>query len=453
MNTQSSIRAFSEKNFIFFTINFIVGFGFVSTILTITNLKALGLITILLTSFITLGIVLVFSRLAAVYSEEYGGSYYYAKKIGDSKAKKLFAFWVGWSQFMQGPILSAAGPLFLATAISVITDNQMVISIVRGISFLFYILLMFISTFGLKLSTKVIYLSAIIKWTIIFLALLLSAYLAFKNPSYSTNFSGLIDKPKSEYAYLISSSVISFMYAFGGFESIAAMTKDAQTNKIKKVLFLSFGFIVAFYLVFYLVLLGVNSNVLNGQFSNIFLKTWSITGLVIFIIGTIFNQISSKISTVLVNSRQLIPLAEDGYLPKFLIKTNSRGEYRNAIYFSLGLTIFSLIVFWALPEFLNLKNFFLSVIEIGTISFLVQYVLTFITALILEHKNKVITIPWYEKIIYYLVMILLISLIIIYLFPMIVGHSWSVENTIVLVSYLASLIIGGILFVIAKFHK
>ncbi|VEU58246.1 amino acid permease [Mycoplasmopsis gallinacea] len=306
---------------------------------------------------------------------------------------------------------------------------------------------------GLKLSTKVIYLSAIIKWTIIFLALLLSVYLAFKNPSYSTNFSGLIDKPKSEYAYLISSSVISFMYAFGGFESIAAMTKDAQTNKIKKVLFLSFGFIVGFYLVFYLVLLGINSSVLNGQFSNIFLKTWSITGLVIFVIGTIFNQISSKISTVLVNSRQLIPLAEDGYLPKFLIKTNSRGEYRNAIYFSLGLTIFSLIVFWALPEFLNLKNFFLSVIEIGTISFLVQYVLTFITALILERKNKVITIPWYEKIIYYLVMILLISLIVIYLFPMIVGHSWSVENTIVLVSYLASLIIGGILFVIAKFNK
>ncbi|VEU58247.1 hypothetical protein [Mycoplasmopsis gallinacea] len=80
MNTQSSIKAFSEKNFIFFTINFIVGFGFVSTILTITNLKALGLLTILLTSFITLGIVLVFSRLAAVYSEEYGGSYYYAKR-------------------------------------------------------------------------------------------------------------------------------------------------------------------------------------------------------------------------------------------------------------------------------------------------------------------------------------------------------------------------------------
>ncbi|VEU59048.1 amino acid permease [Mycoplasmopsis gallinacea] len=366
MNTQSSIKAFSEKNFIFFTINFIVGFGFVSTILTITNLKALGLLTILLTSFITLGIVLVFSRLAAVYSEEYGGSYYYAKKIGDSKAKKLFAFWVGWSQFMQGPILSAAGPLFLATAISVVTDNQMVISIVRGISFLFYILLMFISTFGLKLSTKVIYLSAIIKWTIIFLALLLSVYLAFKNPSYSTNFSGLIDKPKSEYAYLIF-KLSNFIYVcfLVVLKVLLQWLRMRKTNKIKKVLFLSFGFIVGFYLVFYLVLLGINSSVLNGQFSNIFLKTWSITGLVIFVIGTIFNQISSKISTVLVNSRQLIPLAEDGYLPKFLIKTNSRGEYRNAIYFSLGLTIFSLIVFWALPEFLNLKNFFLSVIEIG----------------------------------------------------------------------------------------
>ncbi|VEU70579.1 APC family permease [Mycoplasmopsis glycophila] len=453
MNTQANKKAFNQKSFIFFTINFIVGFGFVSTILTITNLKALGLVTILLTSFITLGIVLVFSKLASIYSEEYGGSYYYAKKIGDSKSSKLFAFWAGWSQFMQGPILSAAGPLFLATAISVITDNQTVISIVRAISFLFYILLMFISTLGLRLSTKIIWISAIIKWSTIFLALILSLYLAFKNPSYNTNFTGDIGKPKSEYAYLIASSVISFMYAFGGFESIAAMTKDVETTKIKKILFLAFGFIVGFYLLFYLVILGVDSKLLNQQFSNIFLKTWSITGLVIFVVGTIFNQISSKISTVLVNSRQLIPLAEDGYLPKFLLKTNSRGEYRNAIYFSLGLTIFSLIVFWALPEFLHLKNFFLSVIEIGTVSFLVQYILTFLTAIILKRKKKILFIPWYEQIIYYLVMFLLVLLVVIYLFPIFVGHAWTIENTIVLTSYLISLIIGLILFVAARFHK
>ncbi|TNK87322.1 amino acid permease, partial [Mycoplasmopsis pullorum] len=77
-----------------------------STILSVLNLKVYGLLVIIITSLITLGVVLLFSRLAAKFSAEYGSSYYYAKQIKPSKFAKHFTFLNGWMQFIQGPILS-----------------------------------------------------------------------------------------------------------------------------------------------------------------------------------------------------------------------------------------------------------------------------------------------------------------------------------------------------------
>ncbi|WP_139561920.1 amino acid permease, partial [Mycoplasmopsis pullorum] len=268
-------------------------------------------------------------------------------------------------QFIQGPILSAAAPLFIADAISVITNNSTIISIIRAISFIFYIILIFVSTFGLKLNGKIILASAIVKWLTLFLALSITIYLAFVDHQFSQN----LQTNNKVNIYLIITTVIAFMNAFGGFESLAGMTKEVKTNNIRKILFIAFGFTFSFYLIFYLVILGVNSQTLNGQFSNIFKRVWSITGLVVFVIGTIFNQISSKLSYTVVNARLLIPLAEDNYLPRFLVKRNKYGEFSNAIYFSLVVTIFSLIVFWLIPEVFKIGDFLISVINIGTVAY------------------------------------------------------------------------------------
>ncbi|TNK82540.1 amino acid permease [Mycoplasmopsis pullorum] len=442
MNTTVKNKSFSQIGFMFFIINFVVGFGFISTILSVLNLKVYGLLVIIITSLITLGVVLLFSRLAAKFSAEYGSSYYYAKQIKPSKFAKHFTFLNGWMQFIQGPILSAAAPLFIADAISVITNNSTIISIIRAISFIFYIILIFVSTFGLKLNGKIILASAIVKWLTLFLALSITIYLAFVDHQFNQN----LQTNNKVNIYLIITTVIAFMNAFGGFESLAGMTKEVKTNNVRKILFIAFGFIFSFYLIFYLVILGINSQTLNGQFSNIFKRVWSITGLVVFVIGTIFNQISSKLSYTVVNARLLIPLAEDNYLPRFLVKRNKYGEFSNAIYFSLVVTIFSLVVFWLIPEVFKIGDFLISVINIGTVAYLLQYILTFVCAFILEKQEKIERIPLWEKIIYSISFIALIVLILSYLFPFILFVSWSIYNTITFVSFIVAFIFGYALY-------
>lgn len=86
----------SEKQFLFFTINYIVGFGFITTITSVIKTGYYGLIIFLLTALISLAVVLVFSRLGNEFPNEYGGSYLYAKKA----FKKHFAFFQGWNQFI-----------------------------------------------------------------------------------------------------------------------------------------------------------------------------------------------------------------------------------------------------------------------------------------------------------------------------------------------------------------
>ncbi|WP_180337934.1 hypothetical protein [Mycoplasmopsis pullorum] len=50
MNTTVKNKSFSQIGFMFFIINFVVGFGFVSTILSVLNLKVYGFLVIIITS-------------------------------------------------------------------------------------------------------------------------------------------------------------------------------------------------------------------------------------------------------------------------------------------------------------------------------------------------------------------------------------------------------------------
>lgn len=214
---------------------------------------------------------------------------------------------------------------------------------------------------------------------------------------------------------------------------------------------------------FYLILLGIKTEY-NGQkidqIGNIFSAVWGLSGAVFFAVGIFFQQVSSKISGTVTIARSVAPMAEDKFLPVSLAKTNSKNEFKNAIWFSTAITIFSLVIFYVIPLVLKANGYeepssYLSqVVNIGTIPFLVQYLLTFIIAFILEHKKRITKIPLWEKIIYVLASIAIIVVLAVYIFPVIANEKWSASNTITLVSYSGFTLLGYVFyFATRKYYK
>lgn len=434
----SNNKNFNEKSFTYFTINYIVGFGFLTTIISLVKLNVFGIIVLLTTGFITFAVSLVYSRLTNCFKEDYGGTYSYSKRLNN----KSFSFFLGWNQYIQGPILASTAPLFLADAASFLTSDEQIIWIIRLVSILFFILLVIVSTFGLKLNKKIILVSAIVKWIILALGMGISLYLSIVQNNFSVN----ISSNNKITAYTIFSTILAFMYAFGGFEDVSSMAKDVKFNNFRKILMLSFAFIISFYFIFYVIMLGIdNSNISN--FSQIFSLVFMNTGIIIFVIGLVFNSVSSKISINISTARKIVALSDDGYIFSLLSKKNKNGEYKNAIWFNSIITILSLLLFWVIPTFLNLNNFFESVISIGSIAFLLQYIFTFIIALILHFKKHIDKIPVWEIIVYILASLIIFVTLLIYIFPFILNEQWTLNNTIVISSYFGFLEIGFIIYV------
>ncbi|WP_052663432.1 APC family permease [[Mycoplasma] testudinis] len=431
----------STRQFSLFVVNYIIGFGFIATISGVINLGPFGLVVILLTSVITLGVAFSFSRLATEFPDNYGGSYYYAKKTFGRKA----SFFVGWNQFIQGPILAATAPLFLASALITIpqidASNAARIGVQVG-SIVFFGILVLISTLGLKLNKYLILATAIVKWIILLMGIVIALILAIRQDAYQLNFAST----NRVTSIMIFSNVISFMFAFGGIEDVSAMSPDVKTKSFRKILMYGFASILIFYFIAYIILNGLNIGPNISNYSQVFQALIGATGVIIFVVGLVFNGISSRLSISIAGARKIAPLAEDGFLPLVLANKNKKGELRNAILFAAGLTLLSLLIFWLIPFLLNLENFFEAVIQLGTIAFLIQYFFTMLSAMVLEKEKKITKIPFYEKTVYVLAMIIIFIALIVFLFPPIVNSAWRVENTIIIVAYIVSIGFGYLLY-------
>ncbi|MCF0217944.1 MAG: APC family permease [Malacoplasma sp.] len=442
-----SNQKFSEKQFVFFTLNYIMGFGFITTISSLISLRYFGIIIFALTAIITFAVALVFSRLGNIYKNEYGGSYLYAKKV----FKKRFSFFIGWNQFIQGPILAATSPLFIASAIETITNDASAILVIRIISIFIFIILVFVSTLGINLNKKIIFVFSFVKWAILLLGVAIIIYLSFKELNFANN----LTNPNNVSVYLIFSNVLSFMYAFGGIEDVSAMIKDVKVKNFRKIIMIVFVVIISFYFLIFILLNGLRDLdlIANTNFSTIYNLVFGFSGVIIFAVGLLFNGIASKISISISSSRKIVVLANDGYLPHFLTKTNKRGEYKNAILFAAFLTIISMLIFWLIPLLLNLSNFFSSVIEIGTMAFLIQYMLTLFTAIVMHFKKKINPIPYWEMIIYTIAIMIIFLTLLIFLIPNITLQNWTAKNTIVLASYFIFIGIGYLLYLSKKMYS
>lgn len=377
---------FSQKQFLPFVVNYIVGFGFVATISGVIGAGLWGILMFVLTTLITLAASLAYSRLGAAFQGEYGGSYLYAKRAFG----RTMSFFQGWNQFIQGPILAATAPLFIADAIgSVYPGDDNVNLAISAASIAFFLLLVVISTFGIALNKKIIFATSAIKWIVLVLGVGLALYLCAVDSAYAQNLTGA----KSPTPYLIFANVLSFMYAFGGMEDVAAMAADVKVKNFRKSLMIAFAVILSFYLFAYILLMGVSNPGGNTGIDTVYNLALGSTALIIFVIGVVFGGISAKISVAISQSRKIIPLAADGYLPRFITKKNRKGEYFAAMYFAAGLTILSMLIFWLLPRLLALQAFFGSVIQLGTVAFLIQYFLTLVSAFALMRKKKISPIP------------------------------------------------------------
>lgn len=222
----------SAKYFAFFTINFVVGFGFIATIFNVLEKKVYGFVVLAAASFIAFGVLLVFSRLSDTYKETYGGSYAYSKDLMyeiDSKGNRVLGtkkshqvykhltFFTGWTQFIQGPILSATSPIFLVAILEPFfrnsdgTSNEVTINIIRGVSFLVYIILILITTFGLRINRWVVLAAASVKWLILLFSLILGVYLIAQENIYSSNLT-LTKSDEEKISFLFSYIISSYLY-------------------------------------------------------------------------------------------------------------------------------------------------------------------------------------------------------------------------------------------------
>ncbi|MFL1059874.1 APC family permease, partial [Mycoplasmopsis synoviae] len=82
-------------------------------------------------------------------------------------------------------------------------------------------------------------------------------------------------------------------------------------------------------------------------------NVWELYDDVFFAVEIFFQQISSKISGTVNIARSVAPMVEDKFLPVSLAKTNSKNEFKNAIWFSTAINIFSLVIFYVIPLILK----------------------------------------------------------------------------------------------------
>ncbi|QKT05347.1 APC family permease [Mycoplasma sp. OR1901] len=433
------------------------------------------------------GTSLVFSRLANSFKEHYGGSYAFSRQLEEKiynkehniqkenvKKQKLlnhFNFFIGWNQFIQSPILSSVSPLFLSTIIELIISKEnpnysTIVWTIRVVSFVFFALLIVISTFGLKLNRKIVFFSGIVKWIFLAIGLGILVYLAFADNIFSpTPFEGYKENINNTIntnltPKLMFTNIILFIFSFAGIEDMASMTKDVKFKSFRKVLFWSISIVLIIYLLFYTFILGIKdlSSYKNfSQFYTSYTRGLGVFGVIIFIIGFISNDIGYKISQTVSTARKLLPLSQDHHISPFFAIQNKKGEYHNAIIFTGVFTFISMIILWLVPILLTGDNsenpYFNAVIIVNSIGLLIEDMLTYIVAFMLERKKIIPKIPLWEKIIYIINVVWIFTITTIIIFPFTINDPWKSENTFVFVIYFSFILIGFILKWAWKFYS
>ncbi|WLP85320.1 APC family permease [Mycoplasma seminis] len=464
-------KQFTERSFTFFTINFVIGVGFITTISTVLQISYWGYLVLILAAFCVFGITLVYSRLANTYNDHYGGSYSFARHLDDdvarghskrSKKRGLdnLIFFVGWNQFIQTPLLAAVAPLFLADAVqialpdrSVFPQYDLVLWITRGVSIALFIAIIAISTIGLKTNKKIILFASGFKWFILLLAIGIMVFAVAKEPQLPMLEISSDTKMNHIQPKLIISNTLLFMYAFAGIEDVSSMVKDVKFKSFRKILLISFAFIFIFYLVFFTLYLFLPASLkptatTKVNISAIYTYGLGAWGVGIFIVGFLCNDLSFKLFQSASTARRVVPLAEDGYLPAKYAVRNKNHEFKNAIWFTTVITLIAMVILWIIPTLSNEQkqaDFFDATIIACSTALFIEDIITFFLGFALARKKRIPKIPLWEKLIYIITILAIGFVLLLFYVPWIIGDSWGYKNTVSLVVYIAFVLLGYVM--------
>ncbi|MBU4693593.1 APC family permease [Mycoplasma zalophidermidis] len=432
-------KKFSGKSFIFYGINYIVGFGFIATISSVIKTGNYSLLIFAITAFIAAGVMLAFARGSQWYGQQSGGSYAYVK---NSSHRRWLWYINGWNQFMQAPLFSATTPLFFSTLVSFFVADFKYQLILQICSLLFFIVLTIISALSLNISKKVIFYSALIKWIVLVFIFAVIIYLTITG-SRATNI--FTTKTGTITPYLIISAILSFIYAFAGVEGLAGLSTEVKTKNFRKILLYLFGIIIFIYLVFYLIFIFVPP-LANSTQSNyvaaLMEKALGVTGLIIFTLGLLFRQITSTIFSMVYYAKTVVPLAQDGFIPHSLSKVAKNGQHKNATIFVTLITVLSMIFLSIIPSIFKIQDSFATILNAGNLVFFIQYLFAIVSILVISIRNKELKVRWWEKVIYILVSIMIAFVALSTLFPPLVGADYDANVIIIVGSYLALMFMG-----------
>ncbi|MGZ9756510.1 APC family permease [Mycoplasma sp. 4423] len=443
------MKKIKGKNFLFYGINYIVGFGLLASIASVLKTGSYSILVFAITSFIAGGVMLAFARGTQMYSKEVGGSYVFVKKAFPKK--RWLWYFNGWNQFLQAPLFSATTPLFFISIIRLFINNSSVYEkyslLIQLLALLFFIVLTIISALNFGISKKVIVWTAYIKWIVIAIIFASVIALLIQNPGNS-----FIKNTEKVTPFMIISSILSFIYAYGGVEGLSGLSTEVEAKNFRKILLSVFGIILFIYLVFYLMFIFIDSSsvstkTISNYTAAIMNKVMGIAGLIIFTIGLLFRQVTSTVFSMIYYAKAVVPLAQDGFLPSQLSQVAKNGQHRKAIVFAASITIASMIIFTILPGLLGVPDQFETILNAGNLVFFVQYLLAIIAVLVLSKKlRNEVKFPLWEKIVYIITSILIIIVLLITFIPPIVGEAYDSSQLITILSYIVFMVIGFIVW-------
>ncbi|VEU74375.1 Uncharacterised protein [Mycoplasmopsis citelli] len=481
MNTKTTQKHFSSRQFITFGINYIAGFVFVATALSLFELGPLWILVFLISTFIALAVMLCYSKMSESSSERFGGPYIYASEAFERKklTSRMFIFITGWNNYIGPLISSATVPLFLVSVFSsfINTDDRVAQWILIGFGLAIFVFLTFISTLGYKLSKGLIFSFALIKWLVIATAFILAIVLIAQSAGIGFQENYLLtykSKPRKISITQIIQITTAFFYSYGGFEDLSVMSPEVKTKSFKKNLSLLFIIVFAIYAVGLLILSGLPLGATNNSetfkriqgYSDIYRAVGGITTLSFFAIGSLSNSIASRISGIITNSFKLVPLSEDGYLSKYFLVKNNKNKFSRIIYLTLILSLTLMVLVFFVSLISEKTDFDLAIRRAAGISGasgLFQYVLGFITFFVYYHKGKIKDKTNWKNIVSLIIQavsfVLIIIILFLFFFPIdtktennqtYIILNWGVENTLNIALYPVVLLLGYILFFIAE---
>ncbi|UUM19556.1 APC family permease [Mycoplasma sp. 1578d] len=473
-------KPFSSKQFIGFGINFIAGFAFVAIVLSLFSIGPLWILVFAICSLIALAVMLSFSKMSESSPERFGGPYIYASEAFGRKTlgARMFVFLTGWNNYVGPLIASATVPLFLVSVFASFIDKNNTTAkwgLILGGLFIF-VFLIFISTLGYQLSKGLIFTFAFVKWLILFSSLIFAIVLIAQTAGIGFSENYLLtynNKPREISLPKIVAISTAFFYAYGGFEDLACMSPEVKTKSFKKDLNIIFIIVFIIYAFGIVIFSGLpvgdgssRASIRIKNYSDVYRAVGGIVALSFFAIGSLSNSIASRISGSLTASYKLVPLSEDGYLPKYFLVKNSKNKFSRIIYLTLALSLGLMILIFFGSLINDKTDFDLAVTRAAGISGasgLFQYVLGFITFFVYYHKGKIKDKTNWRNITSLIIqivsLVLILIILFIFFFPIdtkivqgksIVFLNWTIQNTLNITLYPAVLLLGYIMFFIAE---